>query len=166
MRPVTAVIAAVALAGSIGFIGHQRYKAGYADADQSWQLRWTARDKSDAVMLVQRQGEERDEEQRRLQLAADAAKQAESEIAAARTDADAADAAAGGLRQTAAALAQRLADSQARCNTSTAKQRSAGARAALVLADVLRRVDARAGELAKEADDRRGRLREHVWGIK
>ncbi|MEG2115389.1 MAG: DUF2514 family protein, partial [Hafnia sp.] len=58
------------------WLGHY---AGYRDADKSWQLKWTQRDKDDSDALAQRQADERAEEQRRQQEANQAAKDADKD---------------------------------------------------------------------------------------
>lgn len=166
MKLIAAAVAGVAIACCVGYVGNDIYTAGYTTSDAEWQRRWAQRDQADSKALENRQREERDEEQRRAQQAAAAAKQAEDELSEVRADAAAANVAAGGLRQAAESLAKRLADSQARCDTPIASQRAAAARASVVLADVLGRIDAPAGELAKEADDRRirGKYCENIYG--
>lgn len=53
------------------------YSAGYCDTDKSWQLKWTPCDKEDSEAIVQRQEDERAEEQRRQQAANQAVKDAD-----------------------------------------------------------------------------------------
>ncbi|WP_416740816.1 DUF2514 family protein [Pseudomonas sp. NFX71] len=75
----------------------------------------------------------------------------------ATADAAAARASADSLRRAADTLAARLAASQAGGNSCAAAASKAAARAAMVLADVLKRADQRAGDLAEAADQSRAR---------
>ena len=75
----------------------------------------------------------------------------------ATADAATARASADGLRGAADALAARLAASQAGGNSCTAATSAAATRAVMVFADVLKRADQRAGDLAADADQSRSR---------
>ncbi|MGL5525657.1 MAG: DUF2514 family protein [Aeromonas veronii] len=80
------------------------------------------------------------------------AEDAEKKIALAETAANAADAAHDSVQQQAARLATKLAD----CNASASAERSkAAAASAMVLAELFRRADQRAGELGRAYDKAR-----------
>ncbi|RQR45603.1 MULTISPECIES: DUF2514 family protein [unclassified Burkholderia] len=130
-----ALIAAVFVGAAAG------YSKGHRDADQSAKV-------ADQATQIDGLRGERDEFRRRLvaqqEIATDAAKERDQ----ARTDAAVADGVANGLRKQVAAL---VAD--VRHSSSTAGSPAAGD-ALDLLADLFGRVDERAGELAKIADER------------
>ena len=126
------------------------YRHGVNVTDTAWQSKWDkqalklAEDKAKAVELV------REEERRRQSSINKVREDAEKQIALAERDALAAsDAAAGVLEQ-----AKRLAARAGKCSSNpTATQSGApAAEPSVVLADVLGRADARAGELAAAYD--------------
>lgn len=130
---------AVILAAIVGLAGG--YFKGYRDADQSTTV-------ADQVRQIGDLKAERDEFRRRSaaqqEIAEDAAKKREQ----ARSDATAAASAADGLRKQVAVLVER-----ARHPAAAAGSPAAGD-ALDLLADLLGRADARAGELARIADER------------
>ncbi|WGS46787.1 DUF2514 domain-containing protein [Burkholderia sp. JSH-S8] len=130
---------AVIVAAIAGLAGG--YFKGYRDADQSATV-------ADQVRQIDDLKVERDEFRRRSVAQQEIATHAAKERDQARVDADAAASAADGLRRQVAAL---VAD--VRRSTASAGSSSAGD-ALDLLADVLGRADARAGELAKVADER------------
>ncbi|GKW21892.1 hypothetical protein PEC302107_36210 [Pectobacterium araliae] len=125
------------------------YHAGHRSADQQWALKWSERDKADATALAQRQAEAREEEQRRQRAANENRTNAQNELAAAKADADTARAAADSLHAKAERLAKRLAESERARNTGIVGGSTAGTGGAVVLAELFRRADERAGELAE-----------------
>lgn len=126
------------------------YSHGVSVTTTEWQGKWDkqalklAEDKAKVVELV------REEEQRRQSSINKVREDAEKQIALAERDALAAsDAAAGVLEQ-----AKRLAARAGKCpgNPSTTKPGTPATEPGVVLADVLGRADARAGELAAAYD--------------
>ena len=126
------------------------YRHGVNVTYTAWQSKWDkqalklAEAKAKAIELV------REEEQRR-QAAIDGVRQhAEQQIARAEADAAAADAAADSLREQAKRLAARA--SQCTSHPTATQSGKATTEPGVVLADVLGRADARAGELAAAYD--------------
>ena len=74
-----------------------------------------------------------------------------------QADADRARAASRGLHDRADKLARRLADSERACGAGTPGRSEAETSGAVLLADLFRRADDRAGQLAKDADEARAR---------
>jgi hypothetical protein len=139
----------LALAGSLACLW-LAYSHGVSVTATEWQGKWDkqaldlAEAKAKALELV------REEEQRQQSSINKVREDAEKQIALAERDALAAsDAAAGLLEQ-----AKRLAARAGKCpsNSSTSQSGSPAAEPSVVLADVLGRADARAGELAKAYD--------------
>ena len=143
------LLASAALSGS--------YHHGVTVTDEKWQSDWNARDTRDAEARAFNEAAERTKEQAYQQSINKVVQYGQRTIDQATTDAAAARAAADGLRGTADNLARRLAASEARCNSCTAAASQATAHAAAVLADVLKRADQRAGDLAAIADQARAR---------
>ena len=85
---------------------------GYRDADKSWQLKWTQRDKADSDVLAQRQASERAEEQRRQQAANQAVKDADEDNKRLKVDAINAKRSADWLREQLSQLRRQFADSE------------------------------------------------------
>ena len=152
------VIACLVLAAAAvwGF-SHWRYSAGYGDADQHWRGEWAHRDARDATALAQRQAEARTEEQRRQGEIDAIRKQASQQLAGVQAAADRASAASRGLHDKADELARQLAERERACGAGTPGRGEAKASGAALLADLFRRADERAGELAREADEARAR---------
>lgn len=126
------------------------YSHGVSVTDAEWQGKWDkqatelATVRADAVIAA------REAEQRRQADMDKVRQDAEKQIANAERDADVADAAAVGLREQARRLALRA--SQCASHSGTAKSGDAAGQSAVVLADLLGRADARAGELARAYD--------------
>lgn len=146
-------IAAVAVVLAGLFIA---YSHGQSVTDAEWQTRWNARDTNDAVAKALNESTERAKEQARQQtinkVIQDGQKvidQAYADAAASRNDRS--------LRDAADATAGRVAASQAGGHSCTAAASQAATRAVMVFADVLKRADQRAGDLAATADQSRGR---------
>lgn len=133
------------------------YHFGGSVKDAEWQVTWNARDTRDAEAKAKNEAAERDRELARQHLIDKATQDGQQIIDQSTADAAAARAAANGLRGAADDLASRLATSEASGNSCTAAASKATARAAVVLADVLKRADQRAGELAEVADQARAR---------
>jgi len=133
------------------------YHHGLSVKDAEWQVRWNDRNTLDAKALAANATAERAKEQARQLSINKAIQDGQRTIDQATADAAAARASADGLRGAADNLAARLAASEASGHSCTAAASQAAARAAAVLADVLKRADQRAGELAEVADQARAR---------
>lgn len=151
------VIVCLVLAAAVWGFSHWRYSAGYGDADQHWRGEWAQRDARDATALAQRQAEARTEEQRRQGEIDAIRKQASQQLAGVQADADRARAASRGLHDRADKLARQLAERERACGAGTPGRSEAKASGAALLADLFKRADERAGELAREADEARAR---------
>ena len=84
-------------------------------------------------------------------------KQASQQLAGVQADADRARAASRGLHDRADKLARQLADRERACGAGTSGRSEAETSGAVQLADLFRRADDRAGQLAKDADEARAR---------
>jgi len=147
-------IAAVALVAAALF---GAYHHGIAVTDSRWQAEWNARDARDAQARTDNEAAERAKEQARQLSMNKAIQDGQRTIDQATADAADAHASADSLRGAADNLAQRLAASEASGNSCAAAASEAASRAAVVLADVLKRADQRAGDLAEVADQARAR---------
>lgn len=147
-------IAAVLLAAGALF---GAYHHGVSVTNETWQSQWSARDTRDAKAKADNEAYTRAKEQAYQQSINKAVQDGQRIIDQATADAAAARASANGLRGAADNLDNRLAASEASGNSCTAAASKAAARAAMVLADVLKRADQRAGELAEFADQARAR---------
>ena len=133
------------------------YHHGLSVKDAEWQSQWNARDTRDAQAKAENEAAARAREQAYQQSINKAVQDGQRTIDQATADASAARASADGLRGAADALAARLAAGQAGGHSCTAAASQAATRAVMVLADVFKRADQRAGELAADADQSRGR---------
>ena len=133
------------------------YHHGLSVKDAEWKAEWSARDARDAQARQDNEAAERAKEQARQQSINKAIQDGQQIIDRATADADAARASADSLRGAADALAGRLAASQTSGNSCTAAASKAAASVASVLADVFKRADQRAGDLAAIADQARAR---------
>ena len=132
------------------------YSHGKSVTDAEWQAKWSDRDANDAAATALNESIERAKEQSRQQtinkVIQDGQKvidQAFADAAASRDDRS--------LRDAADETAGRVAASQAGGHSCTAAASQAATRAVMVFADVLKRADQRAGDLAADADQSRGR---------
>ncbi|WP_244168864.1 DUF2514 family protein [Pseudomonas saponiphila] len=132
------------------------YQHGLSVKDGEWQARWAVRDAGDKQAWALAEQAERDKEQARQSSINKAVQDGQRKIDQAAADAVTARAAAGSLQRTVDDLAGRLA-AQGRGNSCTAAASAAATRTALVLADVFKRADQRAGDLAADADQSRSR---------
>lgn len=131
------IVLCVLAAGVWGY-GHRQYRAGQADVRAEWNAAKERQRVADAMERVRRESAQQE-----------VAREAQEQLALARTDAAAATAAADRLRSEFAASLKR------RCGGAAAAPGGpAAADARDVLADVQRRLDAAAGELAALADAR------------
>jgi hypothetical protein len=133
------------------------YHHGVTVTDAKWQADWNARDARDAQAKADNEAAERTKELAYQQSINKAVQDGQRIIDQATADAAAARNSADSLRGAADNLAYRLAASEASGNSCTAAASKAAARAAMVLADVLKRADQRAGDLAEVADQARAR---------
>lgn len=131
------------------------YDHGRTTKDSEWQGRWAARDAGDKQAWALAEAAERTKEQAHQQqmnkVILDGQKiidRAVADTAAARADLS--------LRDEADRSVGRI-TSPAGGHSCTAATSAAASRVALVLADVLKRADERAGDLATDADQSRGR---------
>lgn len=131
------------------------YDHGRTTKDSEWQGRWAARDAGDKQAWALAEAAERDKEQARQQSINKAIQDGQKTIDRAVADAAAARADLS-LRDEADRSAGRI-TSPAGGHSCTAAASAAASRVALVLADVLKRADERAGYLAADADQSRGR---------
>jgi len=139
----------LALAGAL----YGAYRHGVTVTDSKWQVKWSEQVSTQAQAVATTTTEYRTEEQRRQKAANQVANDARKEQAVAIADAAGADAAGDRLRNEAGKLA-----ASASCVPSDpgiADRGKNAARAAMVLSDLLGRADARAGDLARYADQLR-----------
>lgn len=141
-------LAAVSLL--VWWINHSGYTEGAHDKDLEWSAKWDKQSAELATVRANAEIKAREAEQRRQADMDKVRQDAEKQIANAERDAAVADAAAVGLREQAHRLALRA--SQCASNSGTAKSGDAAGQSAVVLADLLGRADARAGELARAYD--------------
>lgn len=154
IRRLIPILFGIALMLSIGLCGwwlhHSGYQSGADAKELEWSSRWDKQAEQLATAKAKATMEAREEEQRRQASIDKVRDDAEKQIARAESDAlSASDAADGVLEQ-----AKRLAARAGKCSSNPAATQS-GAPAAepsVVLADVLGRADARAGELAAAYD--------------
>nr|WP_092316300.1 DUF2514 family protein [Pseudomonas saponiphila] len=132
------------------------YHHGMSVKYEEWQSRWNARDAGDKQAWALAEVAEREKEQARQTSINKAVQDGQRKIDQAAADAVTARAAAGSLQRTVDDLAGRL-SAQGRSNSCTAAASQAAARAAMVLADLFKRADERAGQLAADADQSRSR---------
>lgn len=140
----------IAIFAAIAGVAWWSYDTGYDKADAAWQQKWNAQAKElaeDRAKAEQEQREQEQEWQRKLnQVQANAQQQIES----LETDLVAAGTAADGLREQAKRMAERASRSCASSSTGTSGAPTETT--SMVLADVLERIDKRAGELAEAYD--------------
>ncbi|MFJ2456882.1 DUF2514 family protein [Pseudomonas protegens] len=132
------------------------YDLGLSVRDAEWQARWNARDAGDKQAWALAEKAEREKEQARQNSINKAVQDGQRKIDQAAADAVTARAAAGSLQRAVDDLTERL-KRTASSNSCTAAASQAATRAALVFADVLKRADQRAGDLAATADQRGAR---------
>ncbi|WP_265532607.1 DUF2514 family protein [Pseudomonas saponiphila] len=149
-------LAALLLLGVVFGALYGAYHHGKSVKDEEWQSRWNARDAGDKQAWALAEVAEREKEQARQTSINKAVQDGQRKIDQAAADAVTARAAAGSLQRTVDDLADRLA-AQGRSNSCTAAASAAATRTAMVLADVFKRVDQRAGDLAADADQSRSR---------
>lgn len=139
------------------WIASSRYQAGEDAANKYWQNKWIQRDADDATALAKRQTEARNEEQRRQNEINEIRNSAAQRLAVVQADASTARAAADRLHNSAEILARRLADRERTCQSAPPGAGQAAGSGAVLLAELFRSADERAGELAAAADEARTR---------
>lgn len=132
------------------------YQHGRSIESAEWQARWNARDAGDEQAWAIDERAERDKEQDRQNSINKAVQDGQRKIDSAVADAVTARTAAGSLQRTVDDLTERLKRS-ASSNSCTAAASQAATRTALVLAELFKRADQRAGDLAADADQSRSR---------
>lgn len=132
------------------------YQHGRSTMGDEWQTRWAVRDAGDKQAWALAEVAEREKEQARQNAINKVVQDGQQIIDQATADAATARAAAGSLQRSVDDLAGRLA-AQASSHSCTAATSAAASRAVLVLADVFKRADERAGDLAADADQSRSR---------
>nr|WP_279079703.1 DUF2514 family protein [Hafnia alvei] len=137
------------LANLFLWVGHY---TGYRDADKSWQLKWTQRNKDDSDALAKRQADERAEEQRRQRAADQAAKDADEDNEQLKADALDAQRSANRLREQLAQLRKQFADSETGKLSNAASASASKSQAIILLTELLSESNETAREYAKEAD--------------
>lgn len=160
-------ILVVLLVGGAAGLYYSRYRSGFDDGERAermlWQAKWDRQTaelaNARAALIVQA----REEEQRRQAQIEKVREDAEHQIAKAKTDAANADAVASRMH----AQAQRLVARASRCtqHSGAAHGGSSGGQSVMVLAELFRRADQRAGELAAAYDRARvaGIACEHAY---
>lgn len=153
-RRIVPFIAGIALVIAIGlgawWLHHSGYQSGANAKELEWSAKWDKQAEQQATAKAKAELKAREEEQRRQASIDKVRDDAEKQIARAESDALAAsDAAAGVLEQ-----AKRLAARAGKCpsNPSATQPGTTATEPSVVLADVLGRADARAGELAAAYD--------------
>jgi hypothetical protein len=130
---------------------------GVSVTDTTWQARWSARDTLDATARAENESSARAREQA-YQLSINKVVQDGQRTIDQLTAAAAAERASrNGVQLEADKLAARLAASQAGGHSCTAATSAAATSAIMVFADVLKRADERAGDLAGYAQDSHAR---------
>ncbi|PUA41448.1 DUF2514 domain-containing protein [Pseudomonas protegens] len=132
------------------------YQHGRSVEGAEWQARWNARDAGDKQAWALAEKAEREKEQARQNSINKAVQDGQRKIDQAATDAVTARSAAGSLQRTVNDLTERLKRTSS-SNSCTAAASQAATRTALVFADVFKRADQRAGDLAADADQSRSR---------
>lgn len=133
------------------------YHHGATVTNDEWQAKWSERDARDEVAQAANEAAERTKEQSRQQAINKVVQNGQALIDTAAAAVTAANRESDRLRSAADGLASRIAASQAGGNSCTAAASAAATRAVMVLADVLKRADQRAGDLATVADQARAR---------
>ncbi|WP_449106683.1 DUF2514 family protein [Pseudomonas mohnii] len=149
-------LGALAVLALIGLAFWSTYQHGRSTMDAEWQVRWSDRDAGDQQAWALAEAAEREKEQARQHAINKVIQDGQKLIDQASADAAAARATAASLRDEADRLASSAA-SKASSHSCTAAASQAATRAVMVLADVFKRADERAGDLAEYADQSRSR---------
>lgn len=133
------------------------YEHGVSATDSKWTAEWSKRDTRDQLATAMAEAVERHKELARQESIYKAVQDGQKIIDQVAADAATDRASSNGLRRDIDKLTGQLSASEASNNTCAANASEAATRAALVLADVLKRADQRAGELAETSDQARFR---------
>lgn len=133
------------------------YGAGHRRADEAWQAKWSQHLADDAKATARHEAQLRELEQARQTAINEVTADAQAKIDQAAADAAVAAATAHSLRDEADRISAELADSEAGRSACATAASKAAAHRARMLADVFKRADERAGELAAAADQARAR---------
>jgi len=128
------------------------YHHGVTVTNDEWLAKWSERDARDEAAQASNEAAERIKEQSRQQAINKVVQNGQALIDTAAAAVTAANRESDRLRSAADGLASRIAASQVGGNSCTAAASAAATRAVMVLADVLKRADQRAGDLAAVAD--------------
>lgn len=153
LRILPYIVAVLLVAGAL----FGAYHHGVTVTDEKWRGDWSSRDARDAKAKAANEAVERDKEQARQQSINKAIQNGQQIIDQVTADAATARANDDSMQWAADNLARRLAASEASGNSCAAAASKAAARYAAMLADVFRRADQRAGDLAEAADQARAR---------
>ena len=153
LRILPYIVALLLAAGALFGVYHR----GVTVTNDEWQARWSERDARDEAALATNEAAERAKEQSRQQAINKVVQNGQALIDTAAAAVTAANRESDRLRSAADGLASRIAAGQAGGNSCTAAASQAATRAVMVFADVLKRADQRAGDLAATADQSRGR---------
>lgn len=153
MKILPYIVALLLLAGAL----FGAYHHGETVANDDWQARWSDRDTRDESAKAANEAAEREKEQSRQQAINKVVQNGQALIDTAAAAVTAANRESDRLRSAVDGLASRIAASQGGSHSCTAAASAAASRAVLVLADVLKRADQRAGDLAGFADQSHGR---------
>lgn len=151
------LIGVAALVLAIGGALFGVYHHGLSVKDAEWQGRWNARDTVDATARAENESAARAREQSYQQAINKAVQDGQRTIDQLTADAAAERASRSGVQLEADKLAARLAASKAVGNSCTAATSAAASRAVMVFADLFKRADERAGDLAGYAQDSHAR---------
>lgn len=149
-------LGALAVLALVGLAFWSTYQHGRSTMNAEWQVRWSDRDAGDQQAWALAEAAEREKEQAHQQAINKVIQDGQTLIDQASADAAAARSTAASLRDEANRLASGTA-SKASSNSCTAAASQAATRAVMVLADVFKRADERAGDLAEYADQSRSR---------
>lgn len=153
MKILPYIVAPLLVAGAL----FGAYHHGETVTSDDWQARWSERDARDEAAKAANEAAERDKEQSRQQAINKVVQNGQALIDTAAAAVTAANRESDRLRSAADGLANRIAASQGGSHSCTAAASAAATRAVMVLADVLKRADQRAGDLAGYADQSHGR---------
>jgi len=153
MKILPYIVALLLVAGAL----FGAYHHGETVTNDDWQARWSERDARDEAAKAANEAAERDKEQSRQQAINKVVQNGQALIDTAAAAVTAANRESDRLRSAADGLANRIAASQGGSHSCTAAASAAASRAVLVLADVLKRADQRAGDLAGYADQSHSR---------
>ncbi|TNI81199.1 endopeptidase [Aeromonas veronii] len=154
LRRLIPILFGIALMLAIGVCGwwlhHSGYQSGADAKELEWSSKWNKQAEQQATAKAKATMEAREEELRRQASIDKVRDDAEKQIARAESDALAASDAADGVLEQAKRLAARAGNCPS--NPSATKPGAPAEEPGVVLADVLGRADARAGELAAAYD--------------